>query len=56
MRTRWGGVYGNLILTMFFGGLWHGAAWHFALWGVLYGALLAIERALGIRTERTTAH
>lgn len=49
MRSRWG-VYRNLIVTMFLGGLWHGAAWHFALWGVLHGVLLALERALGIRT------
>jgi alginate O-acetyltransferase complex protein AlgI len=50
MRTRLG-VYRNLILTMFLGGLWHGAAWHFAVWGVLHGALLAVERALGIGTD-----
>jgi len=49
MRTRWG-VYRNLMLTMFLGGLWHGAAWHFALWGALHGVLLSVERALGIRS------
>jgi len=47
-RTRFG-TYRNLILTMFLGGLWHGAAWHFALWGLLHGVLLAVERAFGIR-------
>jgi D-alanyl-lipoteichoic acid acyltransferase DltB (MBOAT superfamily) len=54
MRSRWG-VYRNLILTMFLGGLWHGAAWHFALWGVLHGLLLAVERALGLRSPSATA-
>ncbi|MBV8755453.1 MAG: MBOAT family protein [Hyphomicrobiales bacterium] len=47
-RAKWG-TYRNLMLTMFLGGLWHGAAWHFALWGAMHGLLLSIERALGIR-------
>jgi len=34
----------NLFLTMFLGGLWHGASWNFAVWGVLHGAYLGIER------------
>jgi len=34
----------NLFLTMFLGGLWHGASWNFAIWGVLHGVYLAIER------------
>lgn len=34
----------NLFLTMFLGGLWHGASWNFAIWGVLHGLFLAIER------------
>ena len=37
-------TYVNLILTMFLGGLWHGAAWNFVLWGLLHGVALAIER------------
>ena len=37
-------TYINIMLTMFLGGLWHGAAWRFALWGVLHGAFLCIER------------
>ena len=41
-------VYRNLMLTMALGGLWHGASWNFVLWGVYQGALLAVERALGI--------
>jgi alginate O-acetyltransferase complex protein AlgI len=41
-------TYRNLILTMLLGGLWHGAAWTFVVWGAIHGALLAIERALGL--------
>ena len=36
----------NLFLTMFLGGLWHGASWNFAIWGVLHGLYLAIERQI----------
>ncbi len=38
----------NLMLTMLLGGLWHGASWTFVAWGGYHGALLALERALGI--------
>ena len=34
----------NLFLTMFLGGLWHGASWNFAVWGILHGVYLAFER------------
>ena len=27
-------------------GLWHGAAWNFVLWGLLFAALLLMEKAL----------
>ena len=30
----------NLAITMFLGGLWHGAAWTFVIWGIYHGALL----------------
>lgn len=33
-------TYRNLIITMFLGGLWHGAAWHFVAWGIYHGLLL----------------
>jgi alginate O-acetyltransferase complex protein AlgI len=39
MRT-----YGNLMLTMLLGGLWHGASWTFMLWGGLHGAFLVLNR------------
>jgi len=45
-------TYRNLILTMLLGGLWHGANWTFVVWGGYHGALLAIERALGISGVR----
>jgi alginate O-acetyltransferase complex protein AlgI len=36
----------NLIITMFLGGLWHGAAWTFVVWGLYHGALLAVHATL----------
>ena len=36
----------NLFMTMFLGGLWHGASWKFAVWGSLHGLYLAIHKAL----------
>lgn len=36
----------NLSITMFLGGLWHGASWNFVLWGLLHGTLLVIENLL----------
>ena len=33
----------NLFLTMFLGGMWHGAAWHYLFWGALHGSALVIE-------------
>ena len=40
----------NLLITMFLGGLWHGAAWHYVAWGVFHGAILSLHR-LGRRAE-----
>ena len=34
----------NLLITMFLGGLWHGAAWTFVAWGVFHGLLLGVQR------------
>ncbi len=42
-------TYRNLMITMLLGGLWHGASWNFLIWGGYHGALLSIERAVGIR-------
>ena len=32
----------NLFVTMFLGGLWHGAAWTFVAWGLLHGFYLVV--------------
>lgn len=40
--------YGNLLITMLLGGLWHGAAWKFVIWGGIHGLALAVEKLLGI--------
>ncbi len=32
--------YINLLITMFLGGLWHGASWTFAAWGMFHGVFL----------------
>jgi alginate O-acetyltransferase complex protein AlgI len=37
--------YRNLFLTMFLGGLWHGAGWNFAIWGALHGFYLIINHS-----------
>lgn len=39
-------TYLNLMITMFLGGLWHGAAWSYAVWGTFHGLALAVERLL----------
>lgn len=37
--------YTNLFLTMFLGGIWHGAGWTYILWGAMHGLMLAINHA-----------
>jgi alginate O-acetyltransferase complex protein AlgI len=37
----------NLMITMFLGGLWHGANWTFVVWGLYHGMLLAANHVLG---------
>ncbi len=44
-------TYRNLVLTMVLGGLWHGANWTFVVWGLWHGGLMALERALGVKTR-----
>lgn len=36
----------NLAITMFLGGLWHGAAWTFVFWGIYQGILLIAHRLI----------
>lgn len=33
----------NIMVTMFLGGLWHGAQWTFVLWGALHGLFIGIN-------------
>ncbi|MBN1196594.1 MAG: MBOAT family protein [Candidatus Aminicenantes bacterium] len=40
----WGYCVG-IFLTMFLGGLWHGAAWTFVAWGTLHGIYLVVGYA-----------
>lgn len=35
--------YVNLMVTMFLGGIWHGAGWTFVIWGTLHGFYLVIN-------------
>ncbi|MFC3228503.1 MBOAT family O-acyltransferase [Marinibaculum pumilum] len=35
--------YGNILVVMALGGLWHGAGWTFVLWGVLHGSYIVIN-------------
>ncbi len=37
-------TYFNLLVTMFLGGLWHGAAIRFVLWGLLHGVALMLHK------------
>ena len=41
---RWT-LYRNLMVTMFLGGLWHGADWNFVLWGGAHGIALCLNHA-----------
>ena len=36
--------YINLIITMFIGGLWHGANFTYVIWGLMHGVALAIHK------------
>ena len=39
-------TYLNLFITMFLGGLWHGASWNFVIWGMLHGSYLALHKII----------
>jgi len=45
----------NLLGTMAFGGLWHGASLSFISWGLLHGAVLCVERAAAAPLARLRA-
>lgn len=42
-------TYLNLMITMLLGGLWHGAGWNWVVWGGLQGAMMSIERLVGMK-------
>lgn len=44
-----------LMLTMFLGGLWHGAAWTFVAWGLVHGGFLVVERLVKTVWTRVNA-
>lgn len=39
-------TYLNLMITMFLGGLWHGASWNFVIWGLMHGGYLAAHNTI----------
>ncbi len=38
-------TYGNVFVTFFLGGIWHGAGWTFVIWGALHGVAVALHRS-----------
>nr|NJM01243.1 MBOAT family protein [Desulfobacula sp.] len=55
-RTGTVRTYGNLMLTMLIGGLWHGASWRFVAWGGLHGAFLVVERIMKKKWGPVSSH
>ncbi|MDE6362906.1 MAG: MBOAT family protein [Lachnospiraceae bacterium] len=37
----------NILVVWLFTGLWHGAGWNFIAWGLLFAALLVMEKGVG---------
>ena len=37
--------YMNIMITLFFSGMWHGAGWGFIIWGVITGVIIVINHA-----------
>ncbi|NDV63882.1 MBOAT family protein [Bacteroides sp. 224] len=49
--------YLNLIITMFLGGLWHGASWNFVVWGMFHGVALALHKGwMTITKQKKSTH
>lgn len=49
----------NLLITMFIGGMWHGANWTFIIWGLCHGIFLVINhlwRKLNIWMPKGISH
>ncbi len=47
----WGYCVG-MFITMFLGGLWHGASWTFVIWGMLHGLYLVVSFSTKKRRKR----
>ncbi len=45
-------MYRNLFITMFLGGLWHGANWKFVIWGSAHGVGLAVHKAIKTQLDK----
>jgi hypothetical protein len=43
MKVETVGYVAGMSITMFLGGLWHGAGWTFVLWGALHGLYLVLS-------------
>ncbi|MET0027701.1 MAG: MBOAT family O-acyltransferase [Candidatus Thiodiazotropha sp.] len=41
-------TFRNLVVTMFLGGLWHGAGWTFIVWGLFHGMILVVYHAIEV--------
>lgn len=54
-RFRW---LMNILLVWLLTGLWHGAEWNFVIWGLMFAALLIIEKLTGFtrRLPKSIAH
>ena len=44
-RAKW---LRNVLFVWMFTGLWHGAAWNFVLWGLMFAALLLMEKFVDV--------
>ncbi len=53
-RAKW---LRNVLFVWMFTGLWHGAAWNFVLWGLMFAALLLMEKFVDVtRFPRVLRH
>ncbi len=43
IKTEAAAYAGGITITMFLGGLWHGANWTFVIWGLLHGLFLSFS-------------
>ncbi|MBQ9112534.1 MAG: MBOAT family protein [Clostridia bacterium] len=48
-RRGKGRMYLNLFITWLLTGIWHGASFNFLLWGLYFFAILAMEKAFGLK-------